>query len=297
MKIVLYKYMSMANEKQFTYLESYLNQQIWLSPLSSFNDPFEGSFRIKSFRPDVILAKPSLFNQMLELHHQNGEPDLNRETFIFRLKSAEFQDVLLASCSEVHDLFKSHGAICLTPDPTNILMWAYYGNNHKGCCLKFELDFQLIQNEIGIDDLEFFVQEIHKGKTLISFHLPGTDYEFVLSKVRYADKIPIIDLNKIINLKTIIEQTKYLVPRSVGVKFKQWKHEKEYRLIANTNSIIEDKQALPLKNIAPFIKVTSIIIGSKMEDKTKRRIEKMARYKMNVSKASCSEKDYKIEIS
>ena len=298
MQIVLYKYISLEKEEHFTYLESYFRQQIWLTPLSLFNDPFEGHFRLKSFRPDTILARPKLLEQMLESHRQNGEPDLNRETFISRLNSAEFQETLLAHSPDVHNLFQSHGAICLTPDPTNIPMWAYYGNNHKGCCLRFELDFQLIQNEIGISNLDSFVQDINSGKTLISFHLPKTDYEFVLSKVQYEKEMPSIDLNEVIEFKTTIEQIQYLVSRSVGVKFKQWQNENEYRLIANTNSIIVGNRPLSLKIIAPFLSVTGIIIGSRMDINTKKRVEEMAnKYKMSLSKASCSTKEYKIEIT
>jgi hypothetical protein len=298
MRMVLYKYFSLEKEEHFKFLESYFKQQIWLSSLSSFNDPFEGNFLLKSFRPDTILARPKLLEQLLELNRQNGKPDLNRETFISQLRSEEFQETLLAQSSEVRNLFQSHGAICLTPDPTNIPMWAYYGNNHKGCCLRFELDFQLIQDEIGISDLKLFKQDIHNGKTLISFHLPQTDYEFVLSKVQYEEEMPAIDLNEVIEFKTIIEQIKYLVSRSVGVKFKQWQNENEYRLIANTNSIIEGNQPLPLKIIAPFLSVTGIIIGSNMDVNNKKRVEKMAnQYEMSLSKASCSTKEYKIEIT
>lgn len=298
MKMILYKYMSLETEKHFEYLESYLKQQIWLTPLSSFNDPFEGRFKLISFTSQTILSKPEMIDQMLELHRQNGEPDLTMEVFISRLKSEQFQDTLIANSPSVHNLFHSHGAICLTPNSTNIPMWAYYGNNHKGCCLKFELDFQLIQNETGMTDLAHYVEEVKNGKTLISFHLPGTDYEFVLCKVQYDEEMPTIDLNEVIKLKTTIEQTKYLVSRSVGVKYRQWEHEHEYRLIANTNSFIEDSQSLPLKNIAPFLSITGIIAGSNMDDKTTERVQKMAnQYKMGLSKASCSADGYKIEIS
>ncbi|BCA96087.1 hypothetical protein TUM19329_24480 [Legionella antarctica] len=297
MKIVLYKYMSLEKEEHFEYLDSYLKQQIWLTPLSSFNDPFEGRFKLTSFRPETILSKPDLFNQMLELQRQNGEPDLNKETFASRLTSAEFQDVLLTHSPEVHNIFQAHGTICLTPDPANIPMWAYYGNNHQGCCIKFELDFQLIQNETGLVDLALFAKEINNGKTLLSFHLPKTDYEFVLSKVQYEEEMPTIDLNEIIKL-TEIEKIKYLVSRSVGVKYKQWQHEYEYRLIANTNSFIENNQSLPLVNIAPFLSVTGIVIGSNMKSDTIDRVKKMAnQYEMSLSKASCSSDGYKIEIT
>ncbi len=290
--------MSLETGKHFEYLESFFKQQIWLTPLSSFNDPFEGRFKLISFTSRTILSKPEMLDQYLELQRQHGEPDLTREAFISRLESGQFQDALIANSPSVHDLFQSHGAICLTLDPKNIPMWAYYGNNHKGCCLKFELDFQLIQNETGMTDLPYYAEEVENGNTLISFHLPKTDYEFVLSKVQYEEEMPTIDLNEVIKLKTTIEQTKYLVSRSVGVKYRQWGHEHEYRLIANTNSVIQDNLSLPLKIIAPFLSITGIITGSNMDNDTIERVKKMAnQYKMSLSKASCSPEGYKIEIS
>lgn len=180
--------MSLETGKHFEYLESFFKQQIWLTPLSSFNDPFEGRFKLISFTSRTILSKPEMLDQYLELQRQNGEPDLTREAFISRLESGQFQDALIANSPSVHDLFQSHGAICLTPDPKNIPMWAYYGNNHKGCCLKFELDFQLIQNETGMTDLPYYVEEVENGNTLISFHLPKTDYELFYPKYNMKKK-------------------------------------------------------------------------------------------------------------
>lgn len=29
---------------------------------------------------------------------------------------------------------------CLAPDPTSVLMWSHYANNHKGVCLEFNVD-------------------------------------------------------------------------------------------------------------------------------------------------------------
>ena len=117
----------------------------------------------------------------------------------------------------------------------------------------------------------------------------------MLSKVQYKEEMPEIDLNKIIKFKTTLEQTKYLAPRSVGVKCKQSKHENEYLLIENTNSIIEDNQSLPLNIIIPFLTVTGLIIGAGMSVETEKRVRSMASH-YEVSKASFSTKEYKIDI-
>lgn len=55
-----YKYQPMAEEKHFSFLQNYLEQKIWLTALSDFNDPFEGCF-IPVFPPKLFLEDSEKF--------------------------------------------------------------------------------------------------------------------------------------------------------------------------------------------------------------------------------------------
>ncbi len=294
MKMKLYKYISLD---KLQYLESYFKQEIFLSPLDSFNDPFEGRFCLKSLLPETILSKPKLFQEILD-QHKIIEPNLTAGNLKIRLKSKEFQDSIINKKIVYKHLFNSHGAICLTRSPNNIPMWAYYGKAHTGCCIEFELDFNVIQRATNINDtaINNFSRDVYNGETLISFNLPGTSYEFVFVRVKYEKKIPTIDLNKIIDLPSL-ERTIYIVSNSVGVKFIQWQHEQEFRLICNSYSNNSDN-LLPLKAFAPFLKITGVIMGSAIKDKNKKTIiEKTEAYNLSLFSASCSKLEYLIEIN
>lgn len=294
--------MACNTENYFHRLDSCFQQQLWFTPLSNLNDPFEGCFKLKTFRPTTILSNPKLLSWHLESYRKNGERNLTEEALKTRLCDPVFQKEL-ANIEKNYqkELFHKHGAVCFTDDPNNIPMWAYYANDHQGYCLELELDFGYIQKKCNTSDLTPLFKDIQKGKTLLSFsHTPKRSYkpyEFVFTKVRYAEKIPTVDLNKAIKISSELEKIKFLVARSVGVKFTQWQHEREYRLIANTNSgSLQGNNPLPLKIIAPFLKVTGIILGAKMDGDRISQIERLAhQHKIRLLKATISPNEYKIE--
>ena len=101
---------------------------------------------------------------------------------------------------ESKNMFK---VLCLTPDYTNILMWSYYGNNHKGYCLGYNKNILL--NELS---------ERYSGICFIG-------------KVSYRQKRPSYRIKKALGLMdTILFYIKCLF-----VKFFEWSHENEYRMV------------------------------------------------------------------
>jgi hypothetical protein len=297
MKMSLYKYMPLVGKKAFERLESYLNQEVWLTPLNQFNDPFEGKFRYKHLNPEAILSNPELLSFFF-LKHLEDEPNLKLEEFKNRLKSSDFQEALQSNESTLAtNIFQSHGALCLTSDFRNIPMWAYYGNEHKGCCLEFEVDFSLIQNSTGIshESIEWFKQDFHARKTILSFSLNDSPYHFIFLRVNYEKTMPIIDLNELMKITNEFSRLEYITRRSVGVKFAQWEHEDEFRLIVNANS--KDYGLLPLSRFAPFLKITSIIVGSAMTLDSRQKLRELSKkYNIKLMDAFCSEFDYQIQI-
>ena len=299
MKKFLYKYLPSTGDELVERLESYLNQEVWLTPLNQFNDPFEGKFHYSSIYPETVLSNPELFNQLLEEHHKNGELDLNAEEFKKRLESPEFREALENNNPGVNaiNIFESHGAICLTLRPDNIPMWAYYGNNHKGCCLEFEVDFSVVQKNTGIsqENIDRFSQDISDLKTLLSFNLSDTPYHFIFLRINYENNLPSIDLDKLASLKTEYLRLQYIIRKTVGVKFIQWAHEDEIRLIVNANS--RECGLLPLSRFVPFLKVTGIIIGSAMTEEDKQAVKVLSKkYGARLMTSFCSRSDYQIDI-
>lgn len=93
--------------------------------------------------------------------------------------------------------------LCLTPNYSNILMWSYYGNNHKGYCLGYNKD--LILNELA------------KNYTGICF----------IGKVSYKHKRPLYRITK--SLGKMDEILFYI--NCLFTKYVEWSHEEEYRMV------------------------------------------------------------------
>lgn len=79
--------------------ELFENNEIWLSPMSKQNDPFEFSLSSKVY-------------------------DINVENFILQAFMDYKNKLSIACFSESND---------------NILMWAHYANNHKGYCIEYSM--------------------------------------------------------------------------------------------------------------------------------------------------------------
>lgn len=296
--VKFYKYLSLSKQDSFKYLRNYLKQMIWLTPLKNFNDPFEGRFKFTSITSDYVLSDPVLFDGILKKHHENGDVGLTAEMLRERLSSAEFCQELKNNSKFVKDIFSDHGVLCLTTDCADIPMWAYYADDHRGCCIEFELNFSHIQEQAGIADTKIreFMDGISNGSEILSFHLGGSPYEFVFLKVKYDANLPTIDHDQFYRLTSRYDQIEYVVKRSVGVKFIEWSHENEYRLIANANSA--DSGLLGLERFAPFLKVTGVIIGSRILPETDAAVRSLCNeYEVNLHVAECSESAYEIAIT
>lgn len=273
-------------------LQLFVNQEIWMTPLRNFNDPFEGIFKIKSLSPEAIENDQELLNSLLQAH-QKTEPLLTKTDFMNRIKSPTFINELNERNQKpIEDLFSEHGALCLTLSPLSIPMWAYYGRDHSGCCIEFELDFS------KIDYNTKYLDDFLNGEELILWQ--DQEFCFMLIKVTYGKESPIIDLAELNKLKKITptpsqyEPTKYLIKNSAGFKFDHWLHEQEYRLIANANS--EKSGLLNLQGYVPFLKVTGIIMGCKILSSHREEIINRFGNDCTLYDAKQSKTDYRIYL-
>lgn len=302
-----YKYQS-CNSKYFEEnLKNLFSQKIYLASKSNLNDPFEGSFRFRnSVAPrELAQAQGVAFDNFLK-QCQKNEPNLTAEELRKNLNSEEWNQ-----CCEklmVKEFFKNHGILCLTSDSSNIPMWAHYGDNYKGYCVAFELDFDWLINHIIKDNnliipipedmRNKYIYQILVGEEIISFILAkNPEILGVFAKIDYRDEPPTLHMSEFnkINNQNEHEGVKYIVKNSIGVKFKQWWYEEEYRLILNLNSKIGGYMSLP--HHAPFLKVTGIILGDKMEPTHKKYIQdlwEVSGKTIELFQAKCSDEEYKI---
>jgi hypothetical protein len=275
--------------EEFSHLEACLNQKIWMTPVASLNDPFEGISKFEPFNPETLERGNEHYNFIRSIFPEQSETDFEK-----MISSNEFKETLKTVNQTIKNVFTDHGVYSLTSSASNIPMWAHYGNYHQGCCLIFEIDFSSVLNDFIEDNSKEYLTSILDGKEIIPFHsnLPDDEqFKFSFLKIRYLPKPEAILLQDVMQLKDECLNTKYILQRSLGVKFLQWNYESEYRLIANQNSA--NGGLLDLRRYAPFLKISGVILGKNNKNKT---IFMALCEKLNADlyQAECSNEEYKI---
>lgn len=243
---ILYKYRGVGEfaEKIFT------DKTIWLSKPENLNDPFECSianFTDKAKEIIIINCKRHQVNSFVD----EGTKSLLDKSLFFNLEGKSLKNFLkkLGSksmerkyqminevvynalgipLSNPYQLFKcleqrlmTTGIFSLSETDTNPLMWAHYANEHKGLALGFKVE----TNSILADDRHCFA-------------------------VNYSDKLPDFGPEEFMSHMTITigkdnkVQRNLEVPfddplfrRCVSTKPTDWKYEKEWRYIDETDGL------------------------------------------------------------
>src|ERR1043166_4377321 len=115
----LFKYFSPDEDK----LERFTNGQIYLTPPKYFNDPWD--FLLRSEPPNEAQVKKEV-----PFLRARDVPD-----FLKQVSSAESLEAEAREQQE--ELSKIIGIVCLTEEPFDRLMWAYYGESHRGFVAEF----------------------------------------------------------------------------------------------------------------------------------------------------------------
>lgn len=307
-KIYFYKYKPLKTVEELKHLESILQQKIWIAAPEDMNDPFEFIFKFEIDPSKTLNNMESLPRELASYNQQakNGSQELTENEFSTMLSKPDFIEQNKKYKIPFKDIKEPHkkiGLFCLTTDPSNIPMWAYYGNEHKGYCLKFELDFTKIFDEmqLSLQHRREYLQNIMNGNEIVSFSAKhDNDLKFAFGKVTYSDIPETIDFHDAIEFiknAANYDQMKFWFKKIFGIKYKQWSHENEYRLISNTNSKDSDNVSLDLRHYAPFLKVNDIIMGKYLPIKYKEKIKGLClKYKINLYQADTSEHEYSMHI-
>jgi hypothetical protein len=122
------------------------DRRIHHSNPSHFNDPWDR----KPLFDTACVDDPVEFDALLEWFHGMGNPKLapdlrgrvDKEHRASRDKRLELIDGI---SQKNIDQISKRGIYCLTPIATPELMWAHYGDHHRGICLEFGIDNPLFK--------------------------------------------------------------------------------------------------------------------------------------------------------
>ena len=274
---MLYKYVDFTGAKRFL-----STLKIRLTQPSDFNDPFElhPEFQLMSLE-DIAELPPAL--------DENGKVVEGMRQLTPEAMQRMMSSILphLARMSPIHsqhpgatfaidnnavgrDFYDNNfGILSLTESPDNVLMWAHYGNNHKGIAIGFD------------ENHEFF-----KGDEIVA----GLKR---LNKVDYNQKRPVLSPSTQNNPKVFLR------------KSVEWAYEREWRFIKplnEANSTLLNGGGLPIYLFdVPPDAVQMIITGSQMipdeyQEICKFCAEQQVYAQIKIHHALLSKEEYAIEI-
>jgi len=123
----LYRYQSLTAHS----LASLLNDTVWLSTPTTFNDPFDCAITLSRAKLkdsiDLAIADIAIRN------NTSKEKIFNHDTVTDQ--DAEAYERLRTS---LKNSMQKIGVLCFSAAPAEILMWSHYANNHKGFCVEYD---------------------------------------------------------------------------------------------------------------------------------------------------------------
>lgn len=210
----LYRYYSFDQDSNYVDI---LNNILYFPSRNLLNDPFDSS---APSRYDLCSEK-QLFRYLSELLDSRVNHIVNKEEEIKKALNRLKKDPDSIQKTIDEDLERRVGILSFSTQLDNLLLWAHYANKHTGFCVEFDAGH--LQ---GIT-----IHEFMKNRELA-----------FLFKVKYQKKFP-----KIVPCKRNEEERMKL---QFLVKSKEWKYEKEWRIILLNGSQV--KVEIPksiLKNI------------------------------------------------
>lgn len=213
-----------------------LNQELWFSQYSDFNDPFE--FQLAGH---LNLTDSEILEYYHLIKKLNGTKidtiiEGNLDAFIWSYKkdTQEFTDSYLAPFVKRLSKF---GICCFSEVSDNILMWSHYSDSHKGVVVEFD--------KVLLDQ---------------SIYEMNSDSEMsVIDNVNYSVEFPLVTIS------SDLQKTADSIRSVTFSKSIDWSYEKEVRLVTGkTGNNKFDIQA-----------IKSITIGAKMKKENVMEIQKI----------------------
>lgn len=208
----LYKFQSV----NINALSALSNQNLWFAKQESFNDPFEGAFKLDDSCSDSDLINLGV-GSLLKTQDMTQPDALLQVTKRFSENPLGFRKDMMEFAFSRNDRLREYakdcGILSLSADiprdkrsnVVNGLMWSHYGDGLRGYCLKFD------------------------GKELYeSFAKLNGGTKFSWAKMDYDTK------PRTIGLLSGADSKKFAYLKALQIKHAQWEYECECRIFGNS---------------------------------------------------------------
>jgi hypothetical protein len=123
----LYKYQRLTAHT----LASLLNDTVWLSSPTSFNDPFDCAIPLSNKK-----IKESIEHALTNLAARTNIP-IEQIPNYDKVFSSD-KDAYETLRNSLKETMKKIGVLCLSSVPDEILMWSHYADHHRGFCVAYD---------------------------------------------------------------------------------------------------------------------------------------------------------------
>lgn|GEM_PF-1755459 len=160
-------------------LEMLITKKAWFSKPETFNDPFDCHLNFDNNIPQDKYEKCLRWQLKREGRSQsqieNDIRNLISQDGIVNDKAKKVIDEIGASTL---DVIKNIGVYCLSDVNSNMTMWAYYADNHRGLCLGFLISEDVVPRKVS------YVAEAPKVNFSELFDDESTEneYKWIFSK-------------------------------------------------------------------------------------------------------------------
>lgn len=170
--------------------------------------------------------------------------------------------------------------LSLTSKNDSILMWSYYGQDHKGFCFEVEID----DWDSTLKKVEYCKERPTTPLTTLMSHICG---QLFINGMR-NDAETISNFNK-------------LAFKPYITKSFEWKHENEYRLLISqesfgeigiTSKVCTDGKTRYMRNM----RIIKIYLGASMNEDNKEIVRQAVSNQVEIIETSISEKTYELIV-
>lgn len=252
-------------------------------------DRFLATVVLKEFRfiKMLVRLKPSIYEpyfsfkilkRMLRFLSFIGKNSSELETLKEKIEEAQ-SIVETQGFSVLEDLLNMHDRMyvgCLSATYESILMWSYYGDDHKGVCIEIDID----------ENSEYLSEVQYQGER------PAMQTEKLLRN--YCGQL-FANAGKENANATLLP----LILQPYITKAEGWKHEKEYRLIYLEEAFEKEKIEKRLckdgkeRYMCP-VKITKVFCGATMSEEDKKVLQAIVSPEIEVVEMRISETKYEL---
>lgn len=243
----IYKYRGWDNEYHKRLITG---SEIFMSSVRTLNDPFEYTLPISSTPPTREEIYTKIENIVRYDYPNLSEPkikELTDEEFDTFIKGNPDPNTWSSNYNRSQKYLKDNFGVCsLSEDPTNFVMWSFYGDYHRGFC-------------VGLD-----------SERLIKFYETFDPYLIFLEKVNYTEDGLTFNHSDFVDVNYV---------KFLSTKSEDWSYEKEWRLIScsKRDGLVSRTTNIPLKLDDGIIK--EVILGWDMSDDQQKEIQNILRGK------------------